>query len=93
MELFPFLIVALAGHRITRFLVSDMLFEPVRAKIWSKFPPNTKFGYLFTCFWCLGFWVSLILVICYFLFPYWVSVVSLVLSISSIIGIIASRTE
>jgi hypothetical protein len=93
MEPFTFIVLALAAHRITRFFISDTIFEPVRSKIWSKFPPNTRIGYLFTCFWCLGFWVSALTVLSYFLLPYPTYVVSLVLSISSIIGLIAARTE
>jgi hypothetical protein len=92
-DLFGFAILALAAYRVTRFIVIDHLFEPIREKIWSKWPPSTKFGYLLTCYWCTGFWVSLIFVILAFLLPDLTFVVSLVLSISALIGLISVFEE
>ena len=92
-NLLVFAILSLAAYRITHFIVADTLFEPVRDKIWKKFPPNTKIGYLFTCYWCMGFWISLFVVVLAYLLPEITFVVSLILAISAIIGIIATRVE
>jgi len=86
-------VLALAAYRATRFLVEDVLFDPVRNWVWKKFPPSTKFGYLFTCYWCMSFWVALKLVILYILLPEFTFVVSLVLAISALVGLIQSRVE
>lgn len=88
-----FVIYSLAAYRVTRFFVEDVLFEPVRNKIWSKFPPSTKFGYLLTCYWCLGFWVAFFFIIMAYLLPEFTFVVSLILAISALIGLISTRLE
>ena len=87
------LVLSLAGYRATRFIIEDTITEGIRNKIWSKFPPSTKLGYLITCYWCTGFWVSLVLVTCFFAFPIVTLVVSLVLAISALIGIISALLE
>jgi hypothetical protein len=86
-----FIIIALAAFRVTRVITTDTVFEVVREKIWKKFPPSKGFGYLITCDWCTGFYVSIAFILAYLLVPVIVYVVSLVLSISAIIGILANR--
>jgi hypothetical protein len=92
-SLVSFIILCLAAYRVTHFIVADTLFEPVRNAVWKRFPPSTKIGYLFTCYWCTGFWVALFTVFFAYLLPDFTFVVSLVLAISAIIGIIATRVE
>jgi len=91
LEPLTFVILALAAFRVTRVITTDTVFEAVREKIWKKFPPSKGFGYLITCDWCTGFYVSIAFVLAYLLVPVIVYVVSLVLSISAIIGLLANR--
>jgi hypothetical protein len=86
-----FVILALAAFRVTRVITTDTVFESVRERIWKKFSPSKGFGYLITCDWCTGFYVSIAFVLAYLLVPVIVYVVSLVLSISAIIGLLANR--
>jgi hypothetical protein len=83
------LILGLAAWRGTRFVVEDALFEPIRAKIWAKWPPeSTKIGYLLTCYWCSGFWISVILTLI-FLFGGTIGlVIVLILALSAIVGLL-----
>jgi Protein of unknown function (DUF1360) len=90
---FAFILLALASFRVTRFFVEDILFEPVRDKIWEKFPPSTKLGYLFTCYWCLGFWVSALILVLYLLFPSVMIVPVLLLALSAVVGMIAKLLD
>lgn len=90
---FVYLILALGAYRATRLVTTDTITEPLREKIWSKWPPHTQFGYLFTCNWCTGFWVSAIFVLGHLIFPEFTFVVSLILSISAVIGLISARLE
>jgi hypothetical protein len=90
-DAFTYLVLALAAFRVTRIITTDTIFEEIREKIWNRFPPTTKFGYLFTCNWCTGFWVSLVFVLLHLLVPTIVFVVSLVLSISAIVGLLSDR--
>jgi hypothetical protein len=92
-DIFTFVILALASIRLTRLVTIDIIFEPIRERIWKKFPPHYGFGYLFTCSWCMGLWASASLVALYLVVPPVGYVVSLVLSISTIVGYIASRID
>ena len=92
-SIFYFIIFTLASYRLTRLLVIDVIFEPVREKVWKKFPPSTKFGYVFTCMWCMSIWATLSLILLALVVPPLAYVVSLVLSISAIVGVIAERLD
>lgn len=90
---FTYIILVLASYRLTRLLVIDVIFEPLREKVWKKFPPSTKLGYVFTCMWCMSIWASLALILLFLVLPLLAYVVSLVLSISAIVGVIAARLD
>lgn len=90
---FTFILLSLATYRLTRLFLLDEITEPLRDAIWKKFPPHTKLGYLLTCFWCFGFWASILVVVLYLLVPPIAYVVSLVLSISAVVGIVSSRMD
>jgi hypothetical protein len=92
-DIFSYVLLVLASYRITRAVTTDTIFESAREKVWKKYPPSTKLGYLITCNWCTGFWISLVVVGCYLLVPYATYVVSLVLSTSALVGIISSKAE
>lgn len=84
-------VLSLAVWRVSRFLIEDFLFASVRDRLWSKFPPeSSKFGYLFTCYWCLSVWVASLFIICYTIVPVHTVWVSLVLAISAIVGLLAA---
>jgi hypothetical protein len=86
-------ILALAGYRATHLVTTDAISDGFRSRIWSKFPPTTKIGYLITCNWCTGFWISLLFVAGYLILPQITLVVSLILAISALIGIISAWIE
>jgi len=88
-----FVVLVLATYRLTRLLTTDVIFEGLREKIWKKFPPSTKFGYLFTCSWCMSIWAAVVLLLLFLTVPLIAYVVSLVLSISAIVGFAASRLD
>lgn len=87
------LVLALAAYRLTRFLVEDHLFEGVREFIWKRWNPGTKLGYLFTCYWCMGFWMSSFIVAGYILIPSVMFIVALVLALSAAVGIISKIVD
>ena len=88
-----FVILALAAFRLTHLVTTDAIADGFRTKVWKKFSPSTKIGYLITCNWCTGFWVSIFLVISYLVLPVATLVVSLVLAISASIGLISAWIE
>lgn len=93
LSLVAVLLLALAAYRITRAIVEDDIFDWLRVRVWKRFPPETKFGYLFTCYWCMGFWVSSLVVLTYIIVPVPMMVISLILALSAITGIIAARLD
>jgi Protein of unknown function (DUF1360) len=88
-----FVILALAAFRLTHLVTTDAIADGFRTKVWKKFPPSTKIGYLITCNWCTGFWASVFLVISYLVLPVATLVVSLILAISASIGLISAWIE
>jgi hypothetical protein len=92
-DLFTFAILALATFRLTRLVTTDSIFDPLREKIWNKFPPNKiNIGYLITCDWCTSIWVAAVMIPAYLLAPQVVFVVSLVLATSAVVGFLAARS-
>lgn len=49
----------LAAHRITKLVIEDEITADLRSDFLDRHDPATsKLGYLVTCPWCTGFWVS-----------------------------------
>lgn len=87
--LLEFALLCLAVYRICRFFIEDELFDSIRNRIWSKFPPeSSKIGYFFTCYWCMGMWISIFVVVLYLLLPVPTLVGATILAISSVVGLI-----
>jgi hypothetical protein len=92
-DLLTYVVLVLAAYRVTRLITTDVVLERFRTWVWKKYSPETKLGYLFTCNWCTGFWVSLAVILCYLILPSATFVVSLVLSTSALVGIISSKAD
>lgn len=92
-DFFTYVIMALAAYRLTRLLTTDVILEGLREKIWKKYPPSTKLGYLFTCNWCMSIWAAAFIIGLASLLPAVAYVVSLVLSISAIVGLVATKLD
>lgn len=44
---------SLATYRLTRLITTDVITEPLREKLWEKYPPETsKIGFIPTCDHC-----------------------------------------
>jgi hypothetical protein len=85
-------ILSLAAFRLTRFVTTDTIFNRQRSFIWRKFPPeSTKLGYLITCPWCIGVWLSSLVYLSYIIFPEQTIAVCSVLCISAIVGLVSDR--
>jgi hypothetical protein len=92
-DLVTLTILGLAGFRMTHLITTDAIADGFRNKIWSKFPPTTRIGYLITCNWCTGIWVSIFLVVFWLILPQITLVVSLVLALAALIGLISAWIE
>ena len=93
-DLVTFVILGLATFRIARFLVIDELFSSARNRLWKRFPPETnKFGYLFTCVWCMSFWTASLLVISRIIMPTITLYVCLAFALSAVAGLLAAYED
>lgn len=92
MTLLEFVILGLATYRITRFVLVDALFEGTRNRIWKRYPVSTKIGYLFTCPWCMSFWVGSFVVLSAMIITELV-VVYAVFAVSAIAGLLTAYEE
>lgn len=88
-----FIILALAAFRLTHLITTDAIADNFRQWVWKKWSPMSKIGYLITCNWCTGFWVSVFLVVSASVLPQVTFVVSLMLAISATIGLLSAWIE
>lgn len=82
-----FLLLAAATIRLCRLIIEDQITEPLRERIWKRYPPATTLGYLLTCYWCTSIWIAAILVILYLLIPYVIIAISAILALSLLAGL------
>lgn len=83
------LIYVLAAYRLTRLIIQDEITEPLRERIWKRFPPHTKAGYLITCPWCVSVYVATLLTLSYILIPSVMFTIALILALSAAAGILS----
>jgi hypothetical protein len=67
------LVTVLAVVRVTRFVVSDKLSEPMRMWFMRRFGDESKITYLVHCFWCTSIWVGAPIVAAAFILDHWVT--------------------
>lgn len=89
-----FLILSLAVYRLTRLFLRDTVLNPLRDRFWEKHPPETtRLGYLSTCPWCLGFWLSLAVYSCYTILPVPTLWLCCVLAVSAVVGLLTALED
>jgi hypothetical protein len=93
-EPLTFVIAALAVYRVSRFITTDTLFNPIRDRIWKRFPPETsKFGYWFTCTWCTSIWVASLSEISRIINPSITLGIQTVFALSALAGLLTAYEE
>ncbi|WP_173916923.1 DUF1360 domain-containing protein [Halobacillus sp. Marseille-Q1614] len=71
-------ILAFACFRLTRLVVQDVIFEPLRAPFFTVIKedgeewiePKGVIGELLSCQWCVGVWMALAVVFLHLFVPY-----------------------
>lgn len=87
------LLLGLGAFRLTILITTDVVLEPLRTRIWRKWPPDTYFGYFWTCNWCAGTWVAGLFTFLWFMAPDFLVMVSLFLAISAVIGLLSDNLK
>lgn len=90
-NLLNLLVDIVAVVRLTRLINQDVITEPLRDLVWSKFPPNTKIGYLLTCPWCMSIWAGLSITLLRRYLPGVADIVNTTLAASQVTGILANK--
>ncbi len=86
-------ILGLATFRITRLITRDVITERLRNWVWKKFPPETsKFGYLFTCEWCMSIWVASLLFLSVMITSVTIAVAT-VFALSAVAGLLTAYED
>lgn len=90
-------ILGLAAFRVTRLLIEDEILDHPRNALFNRLALATRFhrpaqalATLLTCYWCLGFYVSILLTLLVFLVPYVGIPLATVLAVSALPGLLAS---
>lgn len=94
-----FIILALAGFRLTRLCMYDKILEKVRAPFFTEIEdgddiylaPKGKIGELLSCHWCTGFWCTVIVCISHWLFP--MNIVILIFAVAGLTSLIMWLTQ
>ena len=88
------LVYALATYRLTRLVVRDEIFSPIRERIWKNHPPErSKLGFLLTCEWCSSFWLAIPCAVGFVFNDTITFIIALVLAFSAITGIVQSLLD
>lgn len=89
-----FIILSLAVYRASRLIIEDTVLDRFRNWVWSRFSPDSAgVGYLITCYWCVSFWVSSLVIVSYIIVPIPTIAVCAVFALSAAAGIITAWLE
>jgi hypothetical protein len=93
-SLVELLILSLAVYRITRLIVTDSIFDPLREKVFKRFSQQrSSIGYLLTCTWCMSLWVSLPTVLFYAFNPSITLLVGCIFALSAVASLITALVD
>jgi len=95
---YELLLLAAAAFRVTRLIGEDVVLDPVRSRLlrihgWTETEPvpptfRRRLAEFLTCYWCLGFWVSLGFWASWREWPDATVAVSAPLAISALVGLL-----
>lgn len=93
MKALQFFIYGLATYRLTRLFLVDSLTQPLRERVWKRYPPeSSRLGYLLTCPWCFSFWAASLLLISSIISPV-TDMVATALALSAVAGLLTAYEE
>ena len=89
-----FIILALAVYRASRLVIEDTVLDKFRKKVWKKFKPaDGGIGYLLTCYWCVSFWISSLVILAYIIVTIPTTAVCAIFALSAAAGVITAWLE
>lgn len=92
MNAIDLIILALATTRITMLITTDTITQPLRERIWRRYPPeSSRYGYLISCNWCSSIYAATAVVSMYRIFEKPTLFVCAILALSTVAGFLANR--
>lgn len=87
------LLDALATYRLTKLVIEDKILEPIRDRLFDRYPPSTQIGYLLTCPWCVSMWAGIAVVASRRVSPRLWPAAARALAFSAVTGLVAEHEE
>ncbi len=82
-----------ATYRLSRLVIADTITAGLREHTVDKIPKTSKWHELLTCFWCISFWLALIVWGAWELTPTATLAISVPLTASTIVGLVARTAD
>ena len=90
MSWLDYLILALAVYRLTRLITTDVILNPIRERVWRRFPPSGNgIGYVLTCDWCASIWTASLVMSMYKIATVPTTFVCGILALSGVAGLLS----
>lgn len=86
-------VCAAAVFRLTRLVTSDAITERFRRWAVRRQGDHKRLAYFLTCPWCVGFWMAVAVAALVTLWPTGAAYIVLVLSWSTVTGLLAERMD
>lgn len=86
-------LLALGAYRITRLIIEDEVLDRPRDALFKRIKPHGYLYTLLTCYWCLGFWVSVVVVGLYWAFPGVAPWILAPFALSALVGLIDQKAN
>jgi hypothetical protein len=85
----------LASYRLTKLIRDDLVTEPFRESVYSRFGPpgESKVSYLVNCPWCLSIWFGAAFALARRRTPAAAQVVARALALSALTGLLNQKAE
>lgn len=80
-----------ATYRLTKLVLDDKITEDLRAKIYEKFPRDSKIAYFIGCPWCVSIWAGAVIFTLRKVNPEGADIVSGLLAASAATGVAYTR--
>lgn len=87
------LVLTFGAYRITRLIIEDEILDTPRNWLFKHVKSGSFFDTLLTCYWCLGFWVSLLVVGLYWAVPGVAPWILAPFALSAVIGLIDQKAK
>lgn len=96
LSILELMLISIASFRLSKLLMEDAIFEFIRKPFFTyvekdgvQYKQSKGFiGDMFSCYWCLPVWTTLVLLVLYKVFPYILEPIVILLACSAVASFI-----